>query len=190
MKVRKIVERLEWMDSVITPLDDKFHEIIEEAVRTIKCQDERIFAMQEENQGLEEELKPCPFCGGEALYLYSKGNGAMSNTKTNIYYASYRGTICCEKCRMQLHEFAKMSDAVKAWNRRTHKVGLGVEHDESFVEWPKKCPCCGSDVDIVQKKGIPSGIRIECKDREHCGLSQLWFKTEEKAIKAWNNRTQ
>ena len=62
------------------------------------------------------ELKPCPFCGGKAIIRYHE-NG--NQYRSNLYYASKRGTVTCEKCRCALHIYAKVKDAVNAWNRRT-----------------------------------------------------------------------
>ena len=61
-------------------------------------------------------LKLCPFCGGKADILYYKHGSAY---KSNIYYPSERGTVTCEKCHCSQHVFAKVKDAVNAWNRRT-----------------------------------------------------------------------
>ena len=50
------------------------------------------------------ELKPCPFCGGRAV----RNNGH------NKY-------IKCKKCGVLTRIYSRMSDATRAWNKRTCK---------------------------------------------------------------------
>ena len=63
-----------------------------------------------------EKLKPCPFCGGKAVPVYyENGSGFTSN----LFYASKKCTIKCEKCGIVApHIYAKASNAIKYWNRR------------------------------------------------------------------------
>lgn len=62
------------------------------------------------------ELKPCPFCGGEATPLYCEHGDRYTS---NIYYPSKRGTIKCKSCEITLPRvYSKVSKAVEAWNRR------------------------------------------------------------------------
>ena len=49
------------------------------------------------------ELKPCPFCGGEARRYY--GN-------TECY------GVCCKKCSAKIYGYASKGSATKAWNKR------------------------------------------------------------------------
>lgn len=51
------------------------------------------------------ELKPCPFCGGEAK-AFSFRDGA-----TIVY---------CEDCEIETPMFTAMKYAIKAWNRRAN----------------------------------------------------------------------
>lgn len=52
------------------------------------------------------ELKPCPFCGGEAVRVHS--------------YLSYRVECANVKCnvRAETYTFDRQTDATKAWNKR------------------------------------------------------------------------
>lgn len=56
---------------------------------------------------MPNELKPCPFCGGEAetteVFLYGKTAGYV---------------ICCNKCSCELKMYSSKQNAEKAWNRR------------------------------------------------------------------------
>ncbi|MBR4855147.1 MAG: Lar family restriction alleviation protein [Bacteroidaceae bacterium] len=49
------------------------------------------------------ELKPCPFCGGEAQRLENRTFG---------HYVS------CTKCRARTDYYASSGVAVRVWNRR------------------------------------------------------------------------
>lgn len=54
------------------------------------------------------ELKPCPFCGGEAVMWEHK----------HLQYNEYR--VCCIKCHINqagMYYFVR-EDAVNDWNRR------------------------------------------------------------------------
>lgn len=55
------------------------------------------------------KLKPCPFCGGNAVIM-------------NMGYPHW---IYCEKCGAKVHGgvFGSVSASVDAWNRRTIKKG-------------------------------------------------------------------
>ena len=65
---------------------------------------------------MSEELKPCPFCGGEArVYRYQYGEGTGRLVKKYV--------VECVKCRMELpirlcseHE----AEAIATWNRRVN----------------------------------------------------------------------
>ena len=51
----------------------------------------------------ENELKPCPFCGGEA----------------SVGVGDFGGMVCyCKKCFSQGKECEPEAEAIKAWNRR------------------------------------------------------------------------
>ena len=49
------------------------------------------------------ELKPCPFCGGKALYA----------TDCHIW------AVICESCGARTNVYRNDDDAKEAWNRRT-----------------------------------------------------------------------
>lgn len=49
-------------------------------------------------------LEPCPFCGGEAV-------------RKDLHFKA----IACKKCGASTRYFARLSDATRAWNKRTCK---------------------------------------------------------------------
>ena len=64
------------------------------------------------------ELKPCPFCGGEATPVYCENGNRYTS---NILYLSKRGTIKCQKCEVVLpRTYSSVSKAIEAWNRRAN----------------------------------------------------------------------
>lgn len=77
----------------------------------------------------EKELKPCPFCGGEACIQDS----------LPIVYGNYKVLVVCKKCSASVCGVATLNfrmehtscngynlakaQAVEAWNRRADKAG-------------------------------------------------------------------
>lgn len=55
-----------------------------------------------------EELKKCPFCGGEAKIYQSFD-----------YVSKYR--VECTKCEMCSPNYNELEDVIKVWNRRMEK---------------------------------------------------------------------
>ena len=64
----------------------------------------------------EIELKPCPFCGGQAEYEeVHTDNGAVE-----IYYKEYHGYIIeCNCCNAYIVSTIGKEDVIQRWNRRT-----------------------------------------------------------------------
>ena len=60
---------------------------------------------------MANELKPCPFCGGEA-FVYKRSWSVWHTSPTDY-------TVICADCRAGVrHYFSKEAEAIKAWNRR------------------------------------------------------------------------
>lgn len=62
----------------------------------------------------EPELKPCPFCGGEAEYAHLKKRFSLA---FGIWCPSY---IRCKVCRATSSVNVTMEDARMSWNRRVN----------------------------------------------------------------------
>lgn len=56
------------------------------------------------------ELKPCPFCGGVAVQVYS------INADTYVYGCFT--SACMGNAQNHLHRFGTDKEAIEAWNRR------------------------------------------------------------------------
>ena len=87
------------------------------------------------------ELKPCPFCGGEAKFQ-------LFNTTCNI-----ECTRCFIGTRLVAHDDYKQ--AIKAWNIRAERTCSNVDEGGDFecsvcgfvwVLHPHYCPNCGAKV--------------------------------------------
>lgn len=93
------------------------------------------------------ELKPCPFCGGEA---------DCSNSRF-IQYGRKKWAVECPCCGVVSHFFDTEEEAIAAWNRRTDNIdAVPAKHGwwEEVKEWDFKardyfiagytCSCCGT----------------------------------------------
>lgn len=107
------------------------------------------------------ELKPCPFCGGEARLLL--------NAKRKIYGKDeYRTGVvaCCNVCEARMF-YGSEKLAIEAWNRREEpeppKMGKWVIR----VIWPpdgEDCYCseCGKGECLPNWKYCPNcGAKME-----------------------------
>ena len=54
---------------------------------------------------MTDELKPCPFCGGEARIFYPDCTFAR---------------VGCRQCRTVSNGYATQQEAIDAWNRRVN----------------------------------------------------------------------
>ena len=69
---------------------------------------------------MEDELKPCPFCDGEAK-IFTFG------------LERYR-TIGCSKCGVQLPVYETIEQAIKAWNNRPNPWHIGTPTEEGWYQ--------------------------------------------------------
>lgn len=68
------------------------------------------------------ELKPCPFCGGEAVVKACDGSGSCYTDAGRIQYLGRPMThklIRCEKCGIRTGAYKTVRGVFNAWNRRT-----------------------------------------------------------------------
>lgn len=63
-----------------------------------------------------EELKPCPFCGGEA---HCESN--LNARAENVYMEYF--SIVCQACWFRMDRLCtSQDDAIKGWNKRAEKT--------------------------------------------------------------------
>lgn len=60
----------------------------------------------------EKELKPCPFCGGEAK-IYKTKTTSLTDTLIPCYF------VFCKQCCCQTQYSKTENEAISKWNRRT-----------------------------------------------------------------------
>lgn len=73
-----------------------------------------------QNQHKNYELKPCPFCGGEAKLVNIK-------VKTGLYSSGGTFYVHCKVCSITTQPRQKAEDVVKVWNTRIPKERGGGE---------------------------------------------------------------
>lgn len=96
-----------------------------------------------------DELKPCPFCGGEAEMCHVS---QLWEPKES-YWAK------CTKCHMSGNHFNTEAEAIAAWNTRAERTCrqkrlfnlIRRECDGELYQWhgeekPHYCPTCGAKV--------------------------------------------
>lgn len=117
---------------------------------------------------MENELKPCPHCGGQAK-LHKKGNR---------FYVE-----CDGDCWTQTDKHSYPENAVKEWN------GLERRKEEKTL-FP--CPFCGGEAlleEFSARKGFESSVSCcNCP----ASMASITYDTQEEATEAiteyWNRR--
>ena len=115
------------------------------------------------------ELKPCPFCGGEA---------AIREIKTSSYAPVLR--IECETCHCSTGNFYvnAQEHAIKAWNRRDVYASNRLDY----------CPFCAGKPYIVLET-----VADHDEHSAQCGLCNArtpLYRDIDTVIAVWNRRAQ
>lgn len=115
---------------------------------------------------MTEELKPCPFCGGEVGLVPAK-NMYFTRGINGIkhYYDGWR--VFCGECRIMQSWFDMKEEAITAWNRRAertcHPVDYHIDIDEGCIA--STCSECGEllvNFDFEQNPPKPVGYCPNC----------------------------
>ena len=68
------------------------------------------------------ELKPCPFCGGEARFYYCDAKGRFASRDSSVAFIGGlpldHKRIVCEKCGVRTKQYKTDKGVWNAWNRR------------------------------------------------------------------------
>lgn len=107
---------------------------------------------------MSEELRPCPFCGGEARLVVcdSEGNVRDESYEADPYsglsYAIVHGSDdCCGECPISTSDllpwlYETREEAIAAWNRRAERTCRVVRTGEpspTGVPREHRCSECG-----------------------------------------------
>ena len=71
-----------------------------------------------------EELKPCPFCGGEAEYYTYEQEHDLYDSNTLGFLETYETTehyVGCKECLAVVGTFVTKKQAIKSWNNRAYE---------------------------------------------------------------------
>lgn len=84
---------------------------------------------------VNEVLKPCPFCGGEAVRMDFLDNPPFPNMRGTRY-------IGCRKCCVVSFTGMTDAEAVEAWNKRSERT-CTVQNPSKYLQ---ECSLCGGAV--------------------------------------------
>lgn len=79
-----------------------------------------------QDSGAREQLRPCPFCGGEAIM------GIACHV-----HEDYAFRVECRECKIVTPFYDTEAKAIEAWNRRaerTERTAKAIEHDASVTD--------------------------------------------------------
>ena len=116
---------------------------------------------------MSEKLKPCPFCGGEAM------------EREATYYHNTRYYIQCTKCGAGSAFSLSEQGAIDAWNTRAY---------EQKQPELKPCPFCGKIPQLIDA----GTYYYVCCFNELCKIRPCTSEKNapEEAISAWNTRPE
>ena len=112
---------------------------------------------------MSEKLKPCPFCGQQAVYDIKEQDVS----------------VICLCCQSRSDFYKTKVEAAKAWNKRS-------------FEALKPCPNCGSQAYIFEEtpeesKDLITKFRALCPK---CLKKSNYLDTRAEAIEAWNEHAE
>ena len=101
---------------------------------------------------MEAKLKPCPFCGGEAVRMDFLDNPPFKEMKGTRYFG-------CRNCCVVSFSHMTEAEAIEAWNTR---------HERADVAQVTHCCPCGAQR-TCQIEPIKSGSRYMVSKYTCCG---------------------
>lgn len=112
------------------------------------------------------DLKPCPFCGGEAIILKADQYHQFPNT----HY------ISCRDCTAGIGPLDTEAEAIEAWNRRADDHFRGAT---KMIEQTAKVVCNETTMGLSFCCGnCGKPVHSEGKYCHHCGAKLDWRDDE------------
>lgn len=74
------------------------------------------------------ELKPCPFCGGDAEKRYIKRKKLFASMR--FPYNTHYVYVCCKVCGATSRVCVSVENAIEAWNRRANNLARALTECE------------------------------------------------------------
>lgn len=68
-----------------------------------------------------DELKLCPFCGG---------NAELRSKQVNYYSGGWSYRVCCVNCGVSTKEWWNPEEVIAMWNRRVYISYAEMKNDE------------------------------------------------------------
>ena len=107
---------------------------------------------------MSEKLKPCPFCGSDAIMWSWNGGVVVECSKYNQ---------CCHRASV---EGKTEAEAIEKWNHRVERTAK-VVHSDVFGDWKNMCGNCF-------EAGKKMGLFHEQKYCYECGCKLDWSDDE------------
>lgn len=79
---------------------------------------------------MTEELKPCPFCGGNPDVYSWNGGGVV--------------WVRCRSCGIDYKAYANADEAIEAWNTRYERTCKMIPNGETDFAATLACSACGN----------------------------------------------
>ena len=107
---------------------------------------------------MSDELKPCPFCGGEAKAFFCEKSGTYD--------------VQCQQCgalpflgrKRGPSRFKSMDDVIAAWNRRAERTcRVEVERrklSQTQTAVVKTCSECGFEFGVEKENAFPFEVTL------------------------------
>ena len=92
------------------------------------------------------ELKPCPFCGGEAEYYTYEQEHDLYDSNTLGFLETYETTehyVGCKECLAMVGTFVTKKQAIKSWNTRAERTCHPFVSPDGAGWYAIGCSNCG-----------------------------------------------
>ena len=110
---------------------------------------------------MNEELKPCPFCGGEAAIKHV----------TQLWEPRDSYWAACERCRMSGKHHNTEAEAISAWNARAERTcEWRLKHSGTMFDGFGRSAC---GFEFYESKTIRGATELEPNYCPNCGAKVI-----------------